>query len=154
VELNLGKNESLFVIFPVNKGKYTVLPEIEVLKTTVKPVEGSWNVAFQPKLDKPFSRKFSSLADWSKQKEDALKYFSGTAKYEKTVYFTNGDLGDGKRILLDLGELHDIAELEINGKNAGVLWAPPYKTDITPYLKAGTNQIAIYIGSAEKIGIS
>jgi hypothetical protein len=56
-----------------------------------------------------------------------------------------GDLGANKRICLDLGELYDIAELEINGQNAGVLWAPPYKTEITPYLKPGKNRIAVYI---------
>ncbi|MDR0745625.1 MAG: hypothetical protein LBF17_03920 [Mediterranea sp.] len=145
VDLNLGKDESMFVVFPAKNGKYDVLPEIDVLKRTTVPVNGSWKVTFRPKLDKPFNRTFPSLVDWSKQKEDVLKYFSGTAKYEKEIHIAAGDLKEGKRIMLDLGELHDIAELEINGKDAGVLWFPPYTGDITPYLRAGMNKIAVYI---------
>ena len=145
VDLNLGKDQSMFVVFPSRKMNYASLPEIEVLDATRTLVKGSWNVTFQPKLDKPFNRKFSSLIDWSKQKDDALKYFSGTAKYEKTIHIASGDLGEDKRILLDLGELHDIVALEINGQKAGVLWTPPYKTDITPYLGSGNNKLVVYI---------
>jgi hypothetical protein len=145
VELNLGKDESMFVVFPYVRGKYPILPEIKTLSQTSIPVEGPWNISFYPKTGAPFKRTFSSLADWSLQKEEALAYFSGTAKYEKTIHIKTAETGADKRILLDLGELHDIAELEVNGINAGVLWAPPYRADITPYLKAGNNKLAIYI---------
>jgi hypothetical protein len=145
VDLNLQPDESVFVIFPHSKGNYSLLPETEVLSEISVPVAGAWNVYFEPKLDKPFRRAFPALADLSKQKDGALKYFSGTAKYEKNIRITSADPGEGKRIILDLGELHDIAELEINGQNAGVLWSPPYKTDITPYLKKGDNRITVYV---------
>jgi hypothetical protein len=145
VDLNLQPDESVFVIFPHRRGHYPLLPEMEVLSETAVPVTGAWSVSFEPELDKPFRRNLASLVDLSKQQDDALKYFSGTAKYEKSVRIASADLGEGKRITLDLGELHDIAELEINGQNAGVLWSPPYKTDITPYLKKGDNKIAVYV---------
>jgi hypothetical protein len=145
VDLNLGKDASMFVVFPYSKGKYDVLPEVQTLKKTSSPVTGAWKVTFYPKLDKPFKRTFSSLADWSLQKEEALKYFAGTAKYEKTIHIEAGDLNADKRIRIDLGELHDIAEVEVNGQKVGVLWAPPYQTDITSRLKVGKNSLAVYI---------
>jgi hypothetical protein len=145
VDLNLGEDESMFVVFPYAKGKYELLPEILALNETPIPVNGSWDVYFTPKLDKPFQRKFPTLMDWSKQEDKALKYFSGTARYEKTIRISSGDLGPNKRIILDLGELHDIAELEINGMKAGVLWMPPYHADITSYLKAGNNKISVLV---------
>ncbi|MDR1524027.1 MAG: hypothetical protein LBS79_02065, partial [Tannerella sp.] len=144
-DLNLQPDESVFVIFPHRQGSYSLLPETKVLSETSVPVTGTWSVSFEPKLDKPFRRTFPAPVDLSRQKDDALKYFSGTAKYEKNIRITSADLGKGKQIALDLGELHDIAELEINGQNAGVLWSPPYKTDITPYLKPGNNKIAVYV---------
>ncbi|MDR1380495.1 MAG: hypothetical protein LBJ47_03345 [Tannerella sp.] len=145
IDLNLSPDESVFVIFPHHQGNYSLLPETEVLSETSVPVTGAWNVSFEPKLDKPFSRKLPSLIDFSKQQDATLKYFSGTAKYERSVRIASADLDKGKRIALDLGELHDIAELEINGQPAGVLWSPPYKTDITPFLKPGANKIAVYV---------
>ncbi|MDR2764923.1 MAG: hypothetical protein LBB90_07820 [Tannerella sp.] len=145
IDLNLLPDESVFVIFPCRKGNYSLLPEIEVLSETVVPLTGAWSVSFAPKLAPPFRRNLASPVDLSKQKEDALKYFSGTAKYEKSVRITSADLDQGLRIALDLGELHDIAELEINGQHVGVLWSPPYRTDITSCLKKGDNKIAVYV---------
>ena len=55
------------------------------------------------------------------------------------------DLKPDRRVILDLGEVYDIAELEINGTGAGVLWMPPFRKDITQFLKSGRNVIKIYI---------
>jgi hypothetical protein len=145
VDLNLQPDESMFVIFPAMKGNYSLLPEVEIVNETSIPVTGTWKVSFEPKLDKPFFRNLPALVDFSKQDDDALKYFSGTAKYEKSIRIAAADLSKSKQITLDLGELHDIAELEINGQNVGVLWSPPYKTDISPFVKQGNNQIVVYV---------
>jgi alpha-L-fucosidase len=145
IDLNLGPDESVFVVFPYQKGDYALLPEADVISETCRPVTGGWDVLFQPKLAPPFKRRLSSLIDFGKQSDEALKYFSGTAKYEKTIHMSAGDIGKDKQVVLDLGELHDIAELEVNGVSAGVLWSPPYKTDITPYLKKGDNKITVYV---------
>lgn len=145
VDLDLGKDQAMIVVFPCVKGGYAVQPELRTVKRTEEPVEGAWSVAFRPKLDRPFDRKFPSLTDWSRSDDRQLKYFSGTARYEKRVHVPARDLGPGKRVVLDLGELHDIAELEINGRKAGVLWAPPYDADITEYLRPGSNTIAVLV---------
>ena len=145
VDLDLGKDEAMIVVFPCVKGNYAVLPELRTVRRTEEPVEGAWDVALRPKLDRPFDRKFPSLADWSQSSDPQLKYFSGTAEYEKKVNIPARDLGPGKRVMLDLGELHDIAELEINGRKAGVLWSPPYDADITEYLKPGKNVITVLV---------
>lgn len=44
-----------------------------------------------------------------------------------------------------MGELHDIAQLRINGQDAGVLFYPPYIKDITPWLKPGDNELEIMV---------
>jgi len=146
VELNLLPDQSMLVVFPYrNDHPYTILPETEVVSESPVEIKGSWNVIFQPKLDTPFSRKLGSLVDFSKQSDPALKYFAGTARYEKNISISAAELKANRRIVIDLGGLEDIAELEINGKPAGVLWAKPYRTDITPFLKAGSNKLAILV---------
>jgi hypothetical protein len=145
VDLALRKDESMFVVFPFRRGQYALKPEITVGSETSEPVTGPWTVAFRPKLDKPFRRTLPALVDWSTQKDKALKYFSGTAVYEKEITLTAADLGHGRRIVLDLGELDDIAELTVNGQAAGVLWSPPYRADITPLVHTGTNRIGISV---------
>jgi hypothetical protein len=148
VTLKLEADESAFVVFPKDKkSAYAKLkqPYREVLTETSTEVEGVWNIRFNPKLASPFSIEFPTLTDFSKHSDDNVKYFAGTADYEKTIKIAASDISKNKRIVIDLGELHDIAELTVNGKSAGVLWYPPYKTDITPWLKAGDNKIVVHV---------
>ncbi len=41
--------------------------------------------------------------------------------------------------------IREAAIVLINGKRAGSLWHPPYRLDVTPYLKSGQNQIEIRV---------
>jgi hypothetical protein len=51
----------------------------------------------------------------------------------------------GRRIYLDLGKVRDIAEVSVNGKPAGMTWAPPYRVDVTEALKPGVNRLEIKV---------
>jgi alpha-L-rhamnosidase len=146
VTLQLERDESVFVIFPAQQTHYAKQPVINVLEEISTEINGGWAVTFRPKTGNgQFRRNYKKLIDFSKQDDDKVRYFSGTAIYEKTINIEPAALQANKRILLDLGELYDIAELEINGRKAAVLWYPPYRADISPYLKAGRNTLRIHI---------
>ena len=145
VDLALGKDGSMFVVFPSRRGSYEVLPARVAATVEETVIGGPWKVTFKPKLDREFSRVFKRLEDWSLQKDVSVRYFSGTAVYGNTVTVRAEDLVPGRGVSLDLGELNDIAELEVNGVKVGVLWAPPYKAEITPYVHAGRNEIRISV---------
>jgi hypothetical protein len=102
-------------------------------------------VEFDPKVGGKFSMKSFTLKDFSQCDEERLKYFSGTATYSRTVSLGKDDLTAGKRVSVDLGELNDIAELSVNGKKVAVLWYPPYRTDITDYVRNGDNLIEVAV---------
>jgi len=102
-------------------------------------LEGPWRMQFQPKLDKPFDTTISNLVDFSQSLDNRIKYFSGTVKYLKEYNFLPNQLNGEKRIYIDLGVLHDIVGLKVNGTTVGVDWYPPYQFDITDLLKPGAN---------------
>ncbi|MDR1480836.1 MAG: hypothetical protein LBJ00_18070 [Planctomycetaceae bacterium] len=146
VTLNLEKDESVFVVFPARKTNYAKVAETKLSDEVTVSIDGEWAVNFKPKTEeKPFQKIFNELADFSKQDDKSVKYFSGTAVYEKVISANENDLSAKKIVTLDLGQLYDIAELEVNGKKAGVLWCPPYKTNITPLLQKGNNTLKIYV---------
>lgn len=148
VNLTLLPDESVFVIFPKNKNnkyKDILLPAIDIIQESEKIVGGSWKIDFEPKLDAAFEQEFTILSDFSQHTEPSIKYFSGTATYKKDIEIGDLSMGEDKRIILDLGELNDIAEVKINGTDVGVLWYPPYKMDITSWLKLGNNMLEIAI---------
>jgi hypothetical protein len=110
-----------------------------------KELKGPWKVSFAPKLEQSFALDFPELIDFSKHSHKQVNHFAGTATYRKQIKIGAKDLGRNKQIVLELGELNDIAELRVNGKSAGVLWYPPYSADITSLLKKGDNLLEILI---------
>jgi hypothetical protein len=144
VKIELLPDEALFVVFP-REGNYGELirPDYQIVGQKDIAIEGEWKVSFEPKLDKKFVCKFPALEDFSLSNEGRIKYFAGTATYHKNI---NIDLkGDNQRILLDLGEMNDIAQVWVNGKDAGVSWYAPFIIDITPHLKRGKNSLKIAV---------
>ncbi len=105
---------------------------------------GEWAVTFVPKLGVPFTRTLSELMDFSKAESKEVKCFSGSATYRQQVSVSAASL-QGRRMVLDLGVMNDIAQVRVNGKDAGVLWYPPYTADITDCLKAGENDLEIVV---------
>ena len=79
-------------------------------------VEG-WKVSF------PEGGTAEGLFDWSKNADDDIRYFSGTATYRATVRATG-------RFVLDLGDVRDIAEVSVNGKSRGVAWYAPFRLEV------------------------
>jgi len=85
-----------------------------------------------------------SLQAWTKT---ALANFSGTAIYEKS--FTLPESYRGKRLVLDLGRVSSVAEVYVNGRNAGTLVWSPFKLDITEFTKPGENHLKIRLTNTE-----
>jgi hypothetical protein len=75
-----------------------------------------------------------------------VKYFSGTATYskERCARRRRGSSraacfsGFGARFAI-------IAEVSVNGKPVGMVWAPPYRVDVTSALKPGLNKVEIKV---------
>ena len=144
VPLDLAERESVFIIFrnaPPPTSRVTTAPK----QTTLSELSGSWTVAFPDHSGAPGSMVMPALTSWTSNADDGVKYFSGTATYTKTVQASTGWFRPGEHLYLDFDKVRDIAEVQINGKPVGVLWAPPYRLDVTAAMKAGTNRIEIKV---------
>jgi hypothetical protein len=108
-------------------------------------IEGAWEVSFAPGMDAPEKITFPELTSWSQHTDPAIKYFSGTAVYRKTIQVPADLLGSEKRIFLDLGELSNLASVKVNGVDLGIGWYAPFRFDATSALKAGANTLEINV---------
>ena len=70
--------------------------------------------------------------------------FSGTGVYTKLVDLTADELA-GRRMLLDLGEVHDLAVVTVNGTTLPTALWRPYVVDVTSALHLGSNQIEVRV---------
>jgi hypothetical protein len=108
-------------------------------------VSGSWNVTFPPNWGAPPQATFDKLISWDQSPDKGIKYFSGTGTYTKTISIPSSLLGAGQHLYLDLGNVQVIAEVILNGKDLGILWKPPYATEITSAAHQGENSLEIRV---------
>ena len=117
-------------------------------------LEGPWQVGFAGQ-----SLTFPALVSWTERPEEAVKYYSGTARYTKD--FTSTATGaqrresreapvarrgtTGREVWLELGEVHDLVEVWLNGQHLGVLWKPPFNINVTRAVRAGRNHLELAV---------
>jgi hypothetical protein len=90
----------------------------------------------------------NELSDWSSSSDPGVKYFSGVGTYSKTVQASPDWFIKGAQLWIDLGDVKNLADVTVNGKNLGQVWHSPYRIDATSALKPGANEIAIKVVNA------
>jgi hypothetical protein len=144
VPIHLEPHESKFVVFrqPAQQNQRTVAEsEMQVLA----PVTGPWRATFGLPLPDVHHETYASLQSWSESRDLAIKYFAGTARYESSLVAPSTWFQPGREIDLDLGTVKDVAELSVNDQVIGVLWKPPFRTNITRWLHPGANSLTVRV---------
>ena len=159
VALDFEPYQSHVVIFSKRKN---ALPKTQNPTAVVSAIDlnSDWHVTF----GKNNSIVMNQLRSWSE--DEATKYFSGAAVYEKTINIPSNMLQSGT-IKLDFGEakplaaqvltngmqtwldapVKEAAVVFVNDQRAGAVWSPPYSLDVSPFLKAGENKVKIVVAN-------
>ena len=124
-------------------------------------ISRGWRVKFDNKQ----TLVMDELRSWTAESD--LRYFSGHATYDKTVFIPPTSIGPENSVLLDFGEgqalpsqalkagmqawldapIREAAVVYINHKRAGSLWCPPYSLEIAPLLHAGENEFEVEVAN-------
>jgi hypothetical protein len=98
------------------------------------PLDGDWDL----RLGETSTRR--PLGSWTA----IAPGFSGSATYEREIVLDSATLA-GRRWTLDLGDVRDVAEVTLNGRDLPPrLWAP-YRLDVTGALRPGRNTIHVQV---------
>jgi len=122
----------------------SVSPRAVKVQTPVS-ITGPWTVKFPAGLGAPDSVIMERLISWTESSSEGVKYFSGTAEYHTEFTIEPSFINQNTQYYLDLGAVKDLAEITLNGGSSPVLWKPPYRANITPWLRAGQNRLSIKI---------
>ena len=107
--------------------------------------EGRWQVEFEQRADMKCTVEWDCLKDWKDSKNPLIKYYSGTAIYRRDFIWNNPM--EDTQVMLDLGQVKQIALVRLNGEKMGILWHPPYRVDVTKALVKGKNTIEIHVAN-------
>lgn len=116
-------------------------------KVEIQPIIGPWKVSFSNGWGAPDSVTFPDLMSWTESKNDGIRYYSGIASYRRTFVYRNGEKDARHRLYLDLGDLSKIGKVWLNEKLLGVAWTPPYRFDITSFVRPGENELKIEVAN-------
>ena len=76
-------------------------------------------------------------------KESLHRHLGGDATCTHMFHLNTRDLA--AQILLDLGNLDELAKVSVSNKGVGILWTPPFQIDNANYMHAGENTSSIAV---------
>lgn len=144
VPLEFTPSGSWFVLF--RKATTEALPATHppVSFRPLLALTNAWTVRFDPQWGGPIAATFPKLISWTERKETGIRFYSGTATYEQSITLPPvRDLNSPARIFLNLGAVHELAEVRLNGKSCGITWTPPFRVELSASLQPGTNQLEV-----------
>lgn len=145
VKLDLSRGGSSFVVFR-KKDSGEKKTGFKTQKAVSVPVTGPWKLSFPAGWGAPDTIQLTELKPWKDLDLTAEgKSFSGTAEYTATFHIDSVETGQD--YILDLGKVDMAAVVSLNGKEVNKLWAPPYRTDLKDFIKAGRNILAVQVTS-------
>ena len=111
----------------------------------LQDISGEWNLSFPPNWGAPASVTLEKLISWTDHADSGVRYFSGTASYEKEIEISAERLNAGRELWLDLGAVKNFAQVSLNDQDLGVLWKPPFRVNVTAAAKPGVNKLVIKV---------
>jgi hypothetical protein len=144
VPLQLDAGDAVFVVFR----KAASEPSRRVPGVTMRSlatIEGPWTVAFQPDRGAPATATFTTLTSWHEHRDPGIRYFSGSATYRRTVEAPPGWFTGGAQLWLDLGDVKNLAEVSVNGRNLPIVWTSPFRVDVSEVLRSGANELEVTV---------
>ncbi len=151
--ITIAEDESKEVrLEALEKGKYIIKTSRDrSLEADVAaipgPIEisGPWQLEFPAGWGAPPRVTLEKLISWPDHPDSGVRYLSGAATYRRKFDIPKTLPLKDHRVYLDLGRVAVIAELKVNGQDLGILWKPPFRSDITTMVRAGANDLEVKV---------
>ena len=108
-------------------------------------IKGNWTIAFSdggPTI--PSGITSDKLVSWTELGDENAKNFSGLARYSISI---GKPSGSATSYLLDLGKVHETAEVFLNGKSIATLIGPSFQCIIPAAAFQQTNKLEVVVAN-------
>lgn len=151
VRVQLKSGESIIVRTFTKAGNAVVksAPQHKYYKASAaktKTLTG-WTLSFKESAPEPISKtwQLNTPKAWTELGDQTLNETMATGAY--STKFTMPKLPANTAYILDLGDVRETAHVIVNGKDAGMLFAVPYRIDITKLLRQGQNTLTVEVAN-------
>jgi len=147
IPVSLHPWESVFYVFSPDGTPANPKPAkgLQWKVVNVAPIGGPWRMTLSGLGSAVTTLDVATLTSWTER--ERTQHFSGTGSYETDFTLNENPSPERSQVRLDLGRVGDVAEVEINGKPAGVAWMEPYCLDVTRYVQSGPNHMVVKVAN-------
>jgi len=117
--------------------------DMELKPRPAVEIGGPWRVRFLDGRGAPAEAEFPYLFPWNRHVVSGIKFYSGRAVYSKKIAIPAD--AKGERLMIDLGEVRDIAAVRVDGKPVATLYKAPFACDITRFVPEGADSFELEI---------
>lgn len=146
VPLVLAPRGSLFVVFR-KAASARAVQLAPVVERPLVTLTGPWALAFQGGRGAPARLNVPALTRLDRSPIEGVRHFSGEVAYGLGFRPPRG-WKRGMPLWLDLGEVHDLAQVRVNGRDMGARWQAPYRYDIGGAVRGGTNRLVVQVAGS------
>jgi hypothetical protein len=159
VKLDLEPYGSRLLVF--SKRMLTTAETESLAETSPIDLSNGWKVS----IGSAPATQWDKLRSWTD--DEATRYFSGVATYEKDVTIPAALIQNSSSLRLDFGKgipltplslrngmqawlespVREAAVVYVNDVRAGSVWCPPYALEVRKFLRRGPNKIRILVGN-------
>ncbi len=136
LQLNLGPAESRIIVFN-KKRRGEFWEELPLSLPNAQELNNNWEVELRHSRDN--SVKNVQMETLQDLKDTDHVRFTGTAIYKKRIQVRK------KGAILNLGKVHGVSELFVNGKSQGVQWYGNRLYKLGDDVKIGENEIEVHV---------
>ena len=141
ISIKLPKNGATFVVF--SDRVEAEAAELPKTRERLLLLTAPWKVAFDPQYGGPAETTFERLSLWNESDDPGVKFYSGAATYSTEFELTSEQAA--RELVLTLGEVHDIANVRLNGQDLGVVWTDPWEIALGDAPRSGKNALEIVV---------
>ncbi|ULT54863.1 glycosyl transferase family 2 [Neobacillus drentensis] len=141
VSIKLAPFETIVVVSGTDLSGIEGRPCLNKLQIA-STVESHWSLSTATSLQYPgftLWGQLELLSDISRL--ESLQTFSGTMRYETELNWKTEE----KRVVIDLGDVYETAEVFVNGESLGVRISAPYQFEISGFLQEGGNSLVVEV---------
>ena len=148
IALDFEPWESAFFVFRPGEMKIAATERAAGPQSLPEPltIAGKWRMKLEGYGFDTIESTCESLASWTD--DPRTRHFSGTGRYEIGFDLPAERMVSDACVMLDLGEVGNLAEVELNGQAMGTAWMTPYRVDITRALRMGNNRLVVRVTDA------
>ncbi|RZF59109.1 glycoside hydrolase [Sphingomonas populi] len=145
IPLDLAQDEAVFIVLRQRSIKTS--RTIATLRTEIlTPLDGMWRQSFPTQGEMAAWDRPAPLGSWADAGKPT-RFFSGTAHYTRNLVIKRNWRLKGRRFVLDLGDVREVAEVRVNGRTMGIAWKPPFTVDVTNALRTGQNRVEVAVAN-------